>query len=89
MDILQAYEKNQPKAQAPSMAQRYTSDAGFFVRLVMKLSGGRIESTRQASWVLLGMSILILVLAVLIYNIVSPGTVVPIQSVTTSDVLPR
>ncbi|MBI4225189.1 MAG: hypothetical protein HY617_02570 [Candidatus Sungbacteria bacterium] len=75
MDLLQEYEKNQPKAQLQRalptegqlLAQRYAPDAGFFIRLVMKLSGGRIENTRQASMVLLGVAGIILAISVTIF----------------------
>lgn len=88
MDILQEYEKNQPKAPPQSAAQtqeqlirqRYAPDAGFFVRLVMKLSGGRIENSRQASLVLLGTAIGIFVISVLVFFFSfsgRPGEVVP------------
>ncbi|MBI3421024.1 MAG: hypothetical protein HY006_03090 [Candidatus Sungbacteria bacterium] len=75
MDLLQEYEKNQPKAQFSStlpaegqlLAQRYAPDAGFFVRLVIKLAGGRIENTRQASLILLGTVISIFVISLFVF----------------------
>lgn len=88
MDILQAYEKNQPKAHIPSsaqeqlLAQRYASDTGFFVRLVMRLSGGRIQDVRRASLVLLIASGVIVVIALAIFasgggNKIPPSPPVP------------
>lgn len=75
MDILQEYEKTQVKAPLPStvqtqeqlLAQRYVPDTGFFVRLVMRLSGGRIRDARQASLVLLIISALIVALSIIIF----------------------
>ncbi|MBI4224705.1 MAG: hypothetical protein HY617_00060 [Candidatus Sungbacteria bacterium] len=84
MDILEAYEKNQPKAQSQNvlptegqlLAQRYAPDTGFFIRLVMKLSGGRIQNNRQASYVLLGIAGIIMIISLFLFF--SSGTAEPL-----------
>lgn len=79
MDILEAYEKSQPKAQFPSAAQtpeqllqqRYAPDTGFFIRLVIRLSGRRIQSARQASVVLLVVAGIIMFAALIVFVLAS------------------
>lgn len=67
MDILGAYEKqNQPIAQ-PIVQRAQSPEYGFFIRLVMRLSGGRIENARQASYVLLGAVVVILIVAIVVF----------------------
>jgi hypothetical protein len=64
MDLLQEYNKSQLKAQPQSilptqeqlLQQRYAPDTGFFIPLVIKLSGGRIRDAKQATYVLLGIA---------------------------------
>lgn len=67
MDILSQYEKQnqQPIQMAPQ--KQPTPEYGFFIRLVMRLSSGRIQNSRQASYVLLGVAILIIVLSIIIF----------------------
>lgn len=83
MDILQGYDKNQSRpsqdvlqTQDQFLHQRSVSpDTGFFIRLVMKLSGGRIENARQASWVLLGVTVLVFIVSILFFlGIVGSGS---------------
>ncbi|MBI3442188.1 MAG: hypothetical protein HY007_00230 [Candidatus Sungbacteria bacterium] len=75
MDLLQEYNKTQPKIQLPHtlptegqlLAQRYAPDAGFFVRLVMKLSGGRIQNTKQASIILLIFAMIVMIISLFLF----------------------
>ena len=57
MDILGEYERQ--NLDAPTQTRRavpYSQQYGFFIRLVMRLSGGRITDARQATYVLLGVA---------------------------------
>lgn len=69
MDILGEYEKQHPVAQAPIRQTAFSpqSEYGFFIKLVMRLSGGKIENARQASMVLLGVAGAILLTSVFIF----------------------
>ncbi|MBI3420874.1 MAG: hypothetical protein HY006_02320 [Candidatus Sungbacteria bacterium] len=53
MDILGKYEQGQPQTVTPVVSPTSSSEYGFFVRLVMRLSGGRIHNARQANVALL------------------------------------
>jgi len=55
------------QTQEQLLRQRYAPDAGFFVRLVMRLSGGRIQNARQASLILLGTAIGIFIISTLVF----------------------
>lgn len=54
MDILGEYEKNQPQMpiKQPSYGNAAPSE-GLLIRVVMKLSGGKVQNRRQALIVLL------------------------------------
>lgn len=68
MDILGEYQRQNPIAAAPAR-QTFSPQAeyGFFIRLVMKLSSGRIENGRQASIVLLVAAAGILLVSLVIF----------------------
>jgi len=91
MDILEQYEKQNPQI-SPESAQldvlQGFQEESFLVRFVMRLSGGRILNMRQANYALVGIIVLSLALAFLIYNVIGPETVTPIESVTIPSVLP-
>jgi len=67
MDILGAYEKQNPQPVQQALQRSQSSEYGFFIRLVMRLSGGRIENTRQASYVLLAIAGVIMVAAISVF----------------------
>jgi len=75
VDILQQYEKEHPGAfrQAPSWEP--PQEYGFFIRWVMKLSGGRIRDVRSASYILLGFAALAIVVSLVLFfkNIYGPS----------------
>lgn len=74
MDILGAYEKQNLQQTIQPIAQRsYAPEYGFFIRLVMRLSGGKIENARQASYVLLAAAGVIIFLALIVFIFASPA----------------
>ncbi len=57
MDILQQYEKNQPQAPIQQNArQNAPSSDGLLIRMVIKLSGGKIQNRKRALMILLGIA---------------------------------
>lgn len=67
MDILQAYEKQRPQPIQASPQRQPTDEYGFFIRLVMRLSNGKIQNVKQASYVLLAAAGVILLAAALVF----------------------
>lgn len=67
MDILGAYEKQNTPAVQPIAQRQQSSEYGFFIRLVMRLSGGKITNMRQASYVLLAAAGVILLAAIVVF----------------------
>lgn len=76
MDLLSQYRKDHPEVFQPGSQWQPPKEYGFFIRLVMRLSGGRIRDVNTASYALLGAAVLIFVaaLAVIIanFNILPP-----------------
>jgi hypothetical protein len=67
MDILEQYEKQSPQISAqPDQwgALREFRDESFLVRLVVRLSGGRIQNVKQASYVLLGFAVVMILISI-------------------------
>jgi hypothetical protein len=78
MDILQEYAKSQPQqprsaACVQAVGTGSVADTGLLIRLVMQLSGGKIQNTRQATQVLLGVALLALISAFSIFLVTSGG----------------
>lgn len=67
MDILAEYEKQNQKPIQASPQRQPTDEYGFFIRLVMRLSGGKIENIRQASYVLLAAAGLVMITAIVVF----------------------
>ncbi len=69
MDILGEYEKQRAVASAPIRPASFRPDSeyGFFIKLVMRVSGGKIENARQASIVLLSAAGVILLISIFIF----------------------
>lgn len=67
MDILEAYEKQNPRVVQVAPQRQQSPEHGFFIRLVMRLSGGRIENSHQASYVLLAAAGVILLAAIVVF----------------------
>ncbi|MBI3420880.1 MAG: hypothetical protein HY006_02350 [Candidatus Sungbacteria bacterium] len=66
MDILGKYDQEHPQAVPQASQWRPPAEYGFFVRTVMRISGGRIRDTRQAGIVLLVCTGIFLLLSVII-----------------------
>ena len=75
MDILGKYEAEQPRV-VPQVLHERVTEYGFFVRLVMRLSSGRITDARQATYLLLIVAV-IFVLAALVILFAGSGSDVP------------
>lgn len=70
MDLLSQYKQQNPEAfreqKSPSMTDMYGREYSGMVRLVMRLSGGRIQTLKRAHYVLVGMAALFVLMAVII-----------------------
>ena len=81
MDLLEQYKQQRPEAfkqTAPQpAADPYGRKYGTMVRLVMRLSGGKIKDARQASYALLAVAI-VFGIATLLFFFGIPGST-PIQ----------
>lgn len=53
MDLLSQYQQEHPEPMPQPLAHEPDGNYGFFIRLVMRLSGGRIRDARTASRALL------------------------------------
>jgi hypothetical protein len=73
MDILAEYEKQRPQVIQQTVRRSESSEYGFFIRLVMRLSSGRITNTRQVSLVLAAAAGVMIFLALIIFFLVSSG----------------
>ena len=71
MDLLSQYKKEHPEAfqekPALPMTDEYGREYATMVRWVIQLSGGRIRDARQASYALLGATILIFLAALTMF----------------------
>ena len=63
MGILEQYEKQFPEANKPAPQWQPSSEYGFWVRLVMKLSGGRIQDEAKANQMLIIAAMAMLVIS--------------------------
>lgn len=67
MDILGQYEKQFPQENKPAPQWQPSSEYGFLINLIMRVSGGMIKDEAQATHALLGLSVLIIVLSVFFF----------------------
>ncbi len=69
MDILAEHDRQHPVSPAPVRHTGFQpqSEYGFFIRLVIRLSGGKIENGRQASIVLLVAAAAIFLISLFIF----------------------
>ncbi len=67
MDLLSQYKQENPEASRPVITGQTGDEYSFFVRLVMKLSGGRVNDVQTATYVLLASAVVILLAAVIIF----------------------
>lgn len=76
MDILQKYEAEHPQVAVPIVSVSSSNEYGFFINLVMRLSGGKIKDENTASYVLVIAAVaMIVVAASLLYMGSGPGSV--------------
>ena len=66
MDILKQYEKQVSEINKAAPQREALSEYGFFIRLVMRLSGGRIHNETQASYVLIAAAALMIIASLFI-----------------------
>lgn len=64
MDILEQHKKEHAAEFRAAPQWQPPGEYGFFVRLVMRLSGGRIRDVHQAAYVLIGIVVLIVVISI-------------------------
>ncbi len=77
MDLLEQYKQQHPEVLQPASTWSPPREYGFFIRLVMRLSGGKIRDINQASYVLAiaGAVIVVISTAIFIYDFSGSGTV--------------
>ena len=63
MGLLENYKEQNPSAFREKQKRSPSDDYGFFIRLVMSASGGRIRDANTASYVLLGAAVFIMIVA--------------------------
>ena len=63
MDILEQYKKQFPEIKQAAPKRQPSSEYGFWVRLVIKLSGGRIQDEAKANQALVIAAVAMLVLS--------------------------
>ncbi len=82
MDLLEQYKQQNPEAfrekKSAPMADAYGREYSWLVALGIRLSGGRIQNAKQASYALLAVAA-VFVLASLLFFTGIPGTSAPTQ----------
>ena len=77
MDILKQYEKENPDTVLQSskwdISQEFQYES-FLVRLVVRLSGGRIRDIKQANYVLLGFAVIAILISIFIFFGIGSGS---------------
>ena len=64
MGLLENYREQHPEEFREKPRCEAPKEYGFFIRLLMRLSGGRIRDVNAASYVLFGAAIFIMVIAI-------------------------
>ena len=76
MGLLENYREQHPEAFRDKPKWESPREYGFFIRLVMRLSAGRIHDVNTASYVLLGAAVFIMIVAVVVifssFNLLPP-----------------
>lgn len=76
MDILKKYEEQHQETAMPAFTAKSSAEYGFFTRLVMRLSGGMIKDENTASYVLVVVAVVMIIIAgILLYTGSGPGSV--------------
>lgn len=91
MDILSQYKQDHPEAFRPGPQWEPPKEYGFFIRLAMRLSGGRIRDINQASYALtIAVAVVLLISLLLYFGIPGTGTkTVPLLRSAHPDIAPR
>lgn len=63
MDILKQYEKENPEISQTPASSKF-QEGGFLIRMVMRLSGGRVGDVASANFILVGIIIFFLIISV-------------------------
>ena len=66
MDILEQYEKQNPEISQASASSQEFQNESFLIRLVIRLSGGRIKDLKQANYALLGFAVIAILISIFI-----------------------
>lgn len=76
MDLLEQYKQEHPEAFREKPVYEPPKEYGFFIRLVMRLSGGKIRDLNQAARVLLiaGIAVFAISIGIFVYNFSGSGT---------------
>ena len=61
MDILEKYDKENPEVLRQDSPWELSEEYSFLVCMVIRLSGGRIQSPQQANYVLVGISVVMII----------------------------
>ena len=67
MGLLENYKEQNPEAFRKAPQWEPPREYGFFIRLVMRLSGGRIRDVNKASYVLLTVAVIIVIVALILF----------------------
>ncbi len=67
MDILSQYKKDNPAYLQSAPVPSFSQGNGFFSRLVIRLSGGKIQSERQANIFLAAGAVIILSISLILF----------------------
>ena len=75
MDVLQQYEKQFPEMNKPAPQWQPSREHGFLIRLVMRLSGGKIRDEAKALSVLLVVAVIgfAVSIGIVIYSFSGPS----------------
>lgn len=73
MDILKQYEKQNPEIPRAPASQEFQNESSL-VRMVMRLSGGRIRNAKQANYVLLGFATILIVTSLFVSFSTGPSS---------------
>ena len=79
MDILSQYKQDNPEAFREKPAYQPSKEYGFFVRLVMRASGGKISDINQAIRLLLILVVVVVIISLWLFFRTQSGIAQPSQ----------
>ena len=77
MDLLSQYKQEHPESFEEKQTWTPPNEYGFFIRLVMRASGGKIRDVNTASRILLGAVVIMILVAFMLSFWGSGGSVPP------------